>query len=186
MKLAVQSLAIPDVKLIKGDRIRDSRGYFAETYVRRDFLASDIGYDFVQDNESCSQISGTIRGLHFQTHPFTQTKLIRVLRGKIVDVAVDLRRSSPSFGRHVAVELNESDACQLLVPVGFAHGFCTLEPGTVVLYKVDNLYSSAHDRGVNWADPKLAIKWPVSASDAILSDKDRALPSLDELPVHFE
>jgi dTDP-4-dehydrorhamnose 3,5-epimerase len=186
MKVAVQPLAIAGVKLIKGHRICDSRGYFAETYVRRDFLASDIGYDFVQDNESCSHLTGTIRGLHFQAPPFAQTKLIRVLRGRILDVVVDLRRSSPDFGRHLAVELNENNADQLLVPVGFAHGFCTLEPGTVVFYKVDNVYSSAHDRGVNWADPKLAIKWPVSATDATLSDKDRALPSLDALPVNFD
>ena len=186
MKVVVQPLALAGVKLIKGHRIGDSRGYFAETYVRRDFLANDIGFDFIQDNESCSRLPGTIRGLHFQAPPLAQTKLVRVLRGRILDVVVDLRRSSPDFGRHLTVELNESNADQLLVPVGFAHGFCTLEPDTVVLYKVDNVYSSAHDCGVNWADPKLAIKWPVSATGAILSDKDRALPSLDELPVHFD
>jgi dTDP-4-dehydrorhamnose 3,5-epimerase len=186
MKLAVQPLAITDVKLITGNRISDSRGYFAETYVRRDFCASDLNYHFLQDNESCSKLAGTLRGLHFQAHPFAQTKLVRVVRGRILDVALDLRRSSPAFGRHVAVELSEAEPKQLLVPIGFAHGFCTLEPDTLVVYKVDNVYSAAHDRGVNWADPKIAIKWPVSPAEVVMSDKDRGLPMLDELPCYFD
>jgi len=186
MKLDVQSLAIADVKLIKGVRISDSRGYFAETYVRRDFVANNVGHDFVQDNEASSFSTGTVRGLHFQIPPFAQTKLVRVLRGRIVDVVVDLRRSSPHFGKHLAVELGEEGAEQLLVPAGFAHGYCTLVPDTVVYYKVDNVYSAAHDRGVNWADPKMAIKWPVQPSKAVMSDKDRALPMLDDLPSYFD
>jgi dTDP-4-dehydrorhamnose 3,5-epimerase len=124
--------------------------------------------------------------LHFQRAPFAQTKLIRVLRGRIFDVAVDLRRSSPSFGSHVAVELSSAGDEQLLIPAGFAHGFCTLEPDTVVFYKVDQVYSVAHDGGVNWADPELRIKWPVAAAEAIMSENDRQLPMLRDLPGVFE
>jgi dTDP-4-dehydrorhamnose 3,5-epimerase len=186
MNLAVQSLAIAEVKLVTGNRISDRRGYFEETYVRRDFSASDLHYDFVQDNESCSKLAGTLRGLHFQAPPFAQTKLVRVVRGRILDVVVDLRRLSPTFGRHVAVVLSALVPEQLLVPIGFAHGFCTLEPDTLVAYKVDSVYSAAHDRGVNWADPRIAIKWPVSQVEVIMSEKDRALPMLDELPSYFD
>ncbi len=141
MPLDVHSLAIPDVKLIRTPRFSDARGYFCETFQRADFAARGLDNDFVQDNQSRSDRSGTVRGLHFQRPPFAQTKLVRVLRGRIFDVAVDLRRSSPSFGRHVAVELSSEGDEQLLVPAGFAHGFCTLEPDTVVFYKVDQVYS---------------------------------------------
>ncbi len=127
-----------------------------------------------------------MRGLHFQRPPFAQAKLIRVLRGRILDVAVDLRRSSPSFGRHIAVELSGEGNEQLLVPAGFAHGFCTLEPDTVVFYKVDQVYSAAHDGGINWADPELGIQWPVASAAATLSDKDRELPMLADLSSIFE
>lgn len=164
----------------------DVRGYFCESYVRSDFAAHGLSHDFVQDNESSSDRVGTVRGLHFQKPPFAQVKLVRVLRGKIVDVVVDLRRSSPSFGKHLAVELSEINGEQLLVPAGFAHGFCTLEPHTTVLYKVDAAYSPAHDHGINWADPELAIKWPVAPEDATLSDKDRKLPMLCDLSPVFD
>jgi dTDP-4-dehydrorhamnose 3,5-epimerase len=186
MKLEVRPLALPDVKLICSARARDQRGYFAETYVRRDFEAAGLACDFAQDNQSGSAAAGTIRGLHFQIPPFAQAKLIRVLRGRVLDVAVDLRRSSPNYGRHVAAELSEAGGEQLLVPAGFAHGFCTLEPDTVVFYKVDNVYSAEHDRGLNWADPALGIRWPVTVGAAVLSDKDRALPALRDLPRYFE
>lgn len=186
MQLDIQTLPIPDVKLIRTSRIADVRGYFCETYARPAFVERDLDYDFVQDNQSSSARAGTVRGLHFQRPPFAQAKLVRVLHGRIVDVVVDLRRSSPSYGKHAAVELSDADDEQLLVPAGFAHGFCTLEPHTVVLYKVDAIYSAAHDGGVNWADPKLAIKWPVGAENAILSDKDRGLPLLDELSPVFD
>ncbi len=186
MKLEVRPLALPDVKLICSARARDQRGYFAETYVRRDFEAAGLTCDFVQDNQSGSAAAGTIRGLHFQIPPFAQAKLIRVLRGRVLDVAVDLRRSSPNYGRHVAVELGETGGEQLLVPAGFAHGFCTLEPDTVVFYKVDNVYSAEHDRGLNWADAALGIRWPVTAGAAVISDKDRVLPVLRDLPRYFE
>jgi dTDP-4-dehydrorhamnose 3,5-epimerase len=186
MKLTVHSLAIPDVKLIKIKRISDARGYFSETYVRRDFAALDINQDFVQDNQSASVLPGTVRGLHFQIPPFAQTKLIRVLSGRIFDVVVDLRRSSPSFGNHIAIELSEASGEQVLVPAGFAHGFCALEPHTVILYKVDEIYSAAHDRGVNWGDPTLNIAWPVRPHEAVLSNRDIALPMLNDLPAVFE
>jgi dTDP-4-dehydrorhamnose 3,5-epimerase len=181
MRLDVHALSIPDVKLIRTPRISDARGCFCETFQRADFAEQGLDYDFLQDNQSSSDRPGTVRGLHFQRPPFAQTKLVRVLRGRIFDVAVDLRRSSPSFGRHVAVELSSESDEQLLIPAGFAHGFCTLEPDTVVFYKVDQVYSAAHDSGVNWADPELGIEWPIAAPEAILSEKDRRLPMLDDL-----
>jgi dTDP-4-dehydrorhamnose 3,5-epimerase len=184
--LDVRGLAIPDVKLIRTPRLGDARGYFCETFQRADFAAQGLPCDFIQDNQSRSARSGTVRGLHFQRPPFAQAKLIRVLHGRILDVAVDLRRTSPSFGRHIAVELSGDGNDQLLVPAGFAHGFCTLEPDTVVFYKVDQIYSAAHDGGINWADPALGIQWPVESAGATLSDKDRGLPMLADLPFIFE
>jgi dTDP-4-dehydrorhamnose 3,5-epimerase len=184
--LDVCGLAIPDVKLIRTQRFSDARGYFCETFQRADFAAQGLACDFIQDNQSSSNRMGTVRGLHFQRPPFVQAKLIRVLRGRIFDVAVDLRRASPSFGRHVAVELSSEGNEQLLVPAGFAHGFCTLEPDTVVFYKVDQVYSAAHDGGINWAAPELGIQWPVASAAATLSDKDRGLPILADLSSTFE
>ncbi len=184
--LEVRSLMIPDVKLIRTTRYSDDRGYFSETFQRAAFAAHGIAHDFLQDNQSGSDRIGTVRGLHFQRRPFAQTKLVRVLSGRIFDVAVDLRRSSPSFGKHVAVELDGETGEQLLVPNGFAHGFCTLQPRTVVLYKVDQVYAPSHDSGIYWADPALGIEWPVSVSEAHLSSKDRSLPMLDQLAAVFE
>jgi dTDP-4-dehydrorhamnose 3,5-epimerase len=185
MKLDVTSLSLPDVKLIRSARISDARGFFAETYVHRDFATAGIADEFVQDNQSLSVSAGTVRALHFQIPPFAQAKLVRVLRGKILDVVVDLRRSSVTFGKHLAVELSAEGGEQLYVPIGFAHGFCTLVPDTEVFYKVNNVYSPSHDSGLNWSDPALGIRWPVSKTQAILSEKDRALPLLNELPVYF-
>src|SRR5437868_8471645 len=185
-QLDVHSLAIPDVKLIRTPRFSDARGYFCETFQRADFAAKGLDYNFLQDNQSSSDRPGTIRGMHFQRPPFAQTKLVRVLRGSIFDVAVDLRRSSPSFGKHIAVELSSEGNEQLLIPAGFAHGFCTLEPNTVVFYKVDQVYSQAHDGGVNWVDSALGIEWPVASAAAILSEKDRGLPMLADLGLVFE
>jgi dTDP-4-dehydrorhamnose 3,5-epimerase len=186
MQLDVRGLAIPDVKLIRTPRYADARGYFCETFQRADFAAHGLTSDFTQDNQSSSARPGTVRGLHFQRPPFAQAKLIRVLRGSIFDVAVDLRRSSPSFRRHIAVELTAEGNEQLLIPAGFAHGFCTLEPDTVVFYKVDQVYSAAHDGGINWVDPELGIAWPVASAEATLSEKDRALPMLADLAFLFE
>jgi dTDP-4-dehydrorhamnose 3,5-epimerase len=181
MPLSVRPLAIPEVRLIVPDRFRDERGYFSETYSRRDFAAAGIDDEFVQDNHSLSTRSGTVRGLHYQLAPFAQAKLVRVARGAMLDVAVDLRRGSPTFGRHVAQTLSAALWSQLFVPVGFAHGFCTLEPDTEVVYKVTAPYSRAHDRGVRWDDSAFAIPWPIAAGEAILSEKDRALPLLRDL-----
>ncbi|HEY7548349.1 MAG TPA: dTDP-4-dehydrorhamnose 3,5-epimerase [Hyphomicrobiaceae bacterium] len=186
MKVNIRPLPLPGVGLIAGTRISDRRGYFSECYVRADFAAAGLSNDFIQDNQSCSVAVGTVRGLHFQSPPFAQAKLVRVLKGRILDVVVDLRRSQPTYGRHVGVEISEESGEQLYVPTGFAHGFCTLEPDTVVLYKVDNVYSPAHDRGLNWADPDLGIAWPVRENDAVMSEKDRGLPRLRDLPVYFD
>lgn len=181
MKPEIIDLGLDGVKLIRGRRHDDTRGYFSETYSRRDFSAAGIVHDFVQDNEAMSRAAGTVRGLHFQRDPFAQAKLVRVLRGRIFDVAVDLRRSSPGFGRHVAVELDADGADQLLVPAGFAHGYCTLAPDTVVSYKVDNVYAPDYEGGLNWLDPDLGIAWPVGEAGAVISDRDRALPNLRDV-----
>lgn len=185
MQLRVRVQSIPDIKLIQSVRYEDARGYFSETFARSDFAAHGLPGDFIQDNQSSSVRAGTVRGLHFQHPPFDQAKLIRVLRGRILDVAVDLRPASPTYGQHVAVELNDQDDEQLFVPAGFAHGFCTLAPQTVVFYKVDKIYSAQHEGGVNWNDPKLGIPWPVAEAEATVSDKDRRLPLLAELSPAF-
>lgn len=184
--LEVRSLAIPDVKLIRTSRFADARGYFCETFHRSAFADRGILQDFVQDNQSSSDRTGTVRGLHFQRPPFAQAKLIRVISGSILDVVVDLRRSSPSFGKHVAVTLDGESDEQLFVPKGFAHGFCTLQPRSVVFYKVDQVYAPSHDAGLYWADPALAIAWPVTTSEALVSTKDQTLPTLDQLSSVFE
>ncbi|MFA6205266.1 MAG: dTDP-4-dehydrorhamnose 3,5-epimerase, partial [Methylocystis sp.] len=142
-------------------------------------------FDFVQDNHSLSRDVGTVRGLHFQTAPFAQDKLVRVVSGRILDVAVDLRRSSQTFGRHVVVELSKENWRQLFIPIGFAHGFVTLEPDTEVIYKVTNFYSPQHDCGVAWDDPDIGIAWPAAAESAVLSDKDRKWPRLRDLAEVF-
>lgn len=172
-------LDIAGVWLITPKRHEDQRGSFTETYSSRAFAELGIDCVFVQDNQSHSRAAGTLRGLHFQRPPKAQGKLVRVLRGRILDVCVDLRRSSPSFGRHVAAELSARDGNQIYVPAGFAHGFCTLEPDTEIAYKVDEHYAPDHDDGIAWNDPALAIDWPVSSSDIVISPKDAALPPFD-------
>lgn len=183
--LTVEPTAIPDVRIVTPGRFSDQRGFFSETYNRRRFAEAGINTEFVQDNHSLSATGGTVRGLHFQSEPFAQAKLIRVVRGSILDVVVDIRRSSPTYRMHVAVELSADNGRQLFVPVGFAHGFCTLEPNTEVQYKVSNYYSAAHDHGLIWDDPALDIQWPIDPANAVLSDKDQRQPSLEELPVYF-
>jgi dTDP-4-dehydrorhamnose 3,5-epimerase len=185
MNLEVLPLSLPGVKLVRTKRIADLRGYFAEVYVHHDFAMAGIADRFVQDNQSFSIAAGTVRGLHFQISPFAQAKLVRVLRGKILDVVVDLRRTSGTFGRHVTVDLSADNGDQLFVPAGFAHGFCTLVPNTEVFYKVDHVYSANHEQGLNWSDPALGIHWPVTESQAILSERDKALPMLGALPDYF-
>ena len=177
--------AIADVKVMRPKKFGDHRGFFSEVFSDAAFAAAGLDLRFVQDNHSVSADEGTVRGLHFQLPPFAQDKLVRVTRGAIFDVAVDLRRASPSYGQHVAVRISAADWNQILVPIGFAHGFCTLEPDTEVLYKVSNVYSPSHDRGLLWNDPALGIAWPVTATQAKLSDKDRKQPKLADLAVDF-
>ena len=168
------------VKVFCPKKFQDDRGFFAETYNRQMLQRLGIEIEFVQDNHSLSHEIGTVRGLHYQLPPFAQDKLIRVVRGRILDVAVDIRRSSPTFGQHFVTELSADNYRQIFIPVGFAHGFCTLEPDSEIIYKVSNYYSPAHDRGILWNDPELGIRWPVAKDDAVLSDKDRRQPLLRE------
>ncbi len=184
--MKVEALTIPEVRLIVPNKHQDARGFFSETYNARALLEAGIDVTFVQDNHSLSSEVGVIRGLHFQAPPHAQGKLIRVTKGAILDVAVDIRRGSPTYGQHVAVTLSAENWAQLWIPVGFAHGFCTLQPNTEVLYKVTDYYAPECDRGVAWDDPGLSIDWPVSPKDAVLSQKDREHPTLAELPTYFE
>ena len=183
--MRVEALSIADVKLLTPKIFRDERGFFSETYHRGVLAAAGIDRTFVQDNQSLSRAKGVLRGLHFQIAPHPQGKLVRVTRGAIFDVAVDIRQGSPSFGRHVSAILSADNWAQLWVPEGFAHGFCTLEPDTEVIYKVTDFYAPECDRGLAWDDPDLGIAWPLSGSQTILSDKDRQHPRLRDLPAHF-
>jgi len=184
--MQLDETAIPDVKILTPERIGDDRGFFSEVYNAKRFADAGIDLRFVQGNHSLSAEAGVLRGLHFQLPPFAQDKLVRVVRGCILDVAVDLRRTSPTFGQHVSVEISADNFKQILVPKGFAHGFITREPGTEVLYKVTNYYSPEHDRGIIWNDPDLGIDWQVSANDVILSGKDATLPMLCNAPDLFD
>lgn len=172
------------VVVIEPDIFQDARGFFMESYNQRTLSELGITIDFVQDNQSLSLEAGTIRGLHYQLAPKAQTKLVRVLTGAIYDVAVDIRKSSPTYGKWVGVILSEWNKRQLLVPKGFAHGFCTITPNTQVFYKVDEFYSPEHDRGIAWNDPDLNIDWPTA--DPILSAKDQLHPFLKDAENDFE
>lgn len=183
--MKVTPLSIPDVKILEPERFGDERGFFSETYNRRTWAKCGIELEFVQDNHSLSRPKGTIRGLHYQSPPFAQDKLVRVIRGSILDVAVDLRQGSPTYGKHVAAVISAQAWNQILVPIGFAHGFCTLEADTELVYKVTNYYSLEHDLGLLWKDPDLGIKWPVSEEGSVLSPKDRGLPRLGEIVSPF-
>ena len=183
--MEVQSLSIPDVKLIRPTVLRDERGTFSETYSQRAWEAHGFFGRFVQDNHSLSLQKGVVRGLHFQVPPHAQDKLVRVTRGSVFDVALDLRVGSPSYGQHVSAILSAANGLQMLVPQGFAHGFCTLEPCTEVIYKVTDLYAPECDRGIAFDDPALGIEWPVAPGEAILSDKDRRQPRFADLPPQF-
>ncbi|WP_439814808.1 dTDP-4-dehydrorhamnose 3,5-epimerase [Zavarzinia sp. CC-PAN008] len=179
--LHVEPLALAGVFLLTPARFEDQRGWFSEVFSLGAFEAQVGPVAFIQDNQSLSRAAGTVRGLHFQHAPHGQAKLVRVLRGSILDVVVDIRPASPCFGRHVAVQLDARDGRQLFVPAGFAHGFCTLEADTEVLYKVDAAYAPDHDAGIHWRDPDLAIAWPIAADAATISAKDAALPRLRDL-----
>ena len=177
--------AIPAVTIVTPKKHSDARGFFSEVYKQSEWRGAGLDCVFVQDNHSYSAPAGTLRGLHFQIDPAGQDKLIRVTRGRILDVVVDLRRSSPTFGKHIAVELSAANWRQLFVPIGFAHGFVTLEPDTEVLYKVTSLYSPAHDRGLAWDDPDLGIDWHIPPSGPLLSERDKHWPRLRDLKDAF-
>ena len=172
----IERLAIPDVLHFKPRKFEDGRGYFMETFRAAALAEAGVETVFVQDNQSLSRQVGTIRGLHFQTPPAVQAKLVRVVAGAILDVAVDLRSTSPTYGRWVGATLSAENGHSLFVPRGFAHAFCTLEPDTVVTYKCDDYYAPASDAGLNFADPTIGIDWPVTADKAIVSEKDARLP----------
>lgn len=179
--MEVFETAIAGVRLVRPRLFADERGWFAEVFSSSAFDQVDLPHGFIQDNQSCSARAGTLRGLHFQLPPHAQTKLVRVIRGAVFDVVVDVRPDSATFGRHVAVELSADNRLQLLVPRGFAHGLLTLLPDTEVVYKVDSAYSPMHERGIHFADPALALPWPEPPGVVVVSAKDRALPLLKEL-----
>jgi dTDP-4-dehydrorhamnose 3,5-epimerase len=176
--------ALPDVILIEPAVFGDHRGFFMESYNEKKFQENGLLFNFVQDNHSLSAETGVLRGLHYQLNPMAQTKLVRVTSGAIYDVVVDIRKGSPTFGQWQGFILSAENKRQLLVPQGFAHGFCTLVPNCEVMYKVDEYYSPQHDRGIAWNDPALAIDWPTSSP--ILSGKDDKHPVLSEAEMNFE
>jgi len=172
--------AIADVKVLKPKVFEDARGYFVESYSEQRYREAGVNCHFVQDNESMS-MRGVLRGLHYQAAPHPQAKLIRVVRGAVLDVAVDIRKGSPTFGKYVAVELSERNKQQMFIPHGFAHGFLVLEDNTVFSYKCDAYYSPACERGLRWDDPTIAISWPKLDVPFILSEKDKKQPFLSEI-----
>lgn len=172
--------------LIKAPRFGDARGWFSETYSDRRAKAAGIDVSFVQDNQSFSATTGTVRALHFQRPPHAQAKLVRCVRGSLMDYVVDIRRGSPSFGKWVGAKLTAEGGEQIFVPVGFAHGFVTLEADVEVAYKVTDFYSPDCEGGIVWNDPSIGIDWPLPESGAVLSDKDKVLPTLAEFDSPFE
>ena len=177
----IQELTIPDVKILLPTLHQDARGYFTETVNEKRFLEGGIKFHSVQENQSMSHQVGTVRGLHFQRPPYSQAKLVRVLRGRVFDVAVDLRSASPTYGKHVSAILSADDIAQIFIPTGFAHGFCTLTEDAIVLYKTSDFYVPQSESGIIWNDPMLGIDWPIDAASAVLSDKDAKLPPFKEL-----
>ncbi len=183
--MRIEPAQIPDVLLIQPAKHGDHRGFFSETFRAAAMKEVGVDVDWVQDNHSFSQARGVVRGLHFQRAPRAQAKLLRVVRGAILDVAVDVRKASPTYGQHVAVELSADNWTQLYVPVGFAHGFCTLTENCEVLYKVSADYGPAEEGGVLWNDPDLAIDWPIALEDATLSARDKEWPRFKDLVSPF-
>lgn len=180
-----KSLEIKEVKVVQPNIFHDHRGYFLETFNREAYKKAGINCDFMQDNQSFSKEKGTVRGMHFQIPPFEQAKLVRVLHGSVLDIAFDLRVSSPTYRKWCSAVLTAEEQNQIFVPAGFAHGFITLEPDTVVNYKVDNPYSKDHERGFIWNDPDADISWGDIASEVVVSEKDAILPALKELEGYF-
>lgn len=183
--MQIERAAIPDVLIIRPKKHGDHRGFFSETFRTSALREAGVDLDWVQDNHSFSAARGVVRGLHFQRHPKAQAKLLRVIRGAVFDVAVDIRRGSPTYGRHVAVELSAENWTQIYVPVGFAHGFCTLTENAEVLYKVSAEYGPAEEGGVLWNDPDLGIAWPIAAEEATLSPRDRDWPRFKDFESPF-
>ncbi|MCL1948499.1 MAG: dTDP-4-dehydrorhamnose 3,5-epimerase [Turicibacter sp.] len=179
-KLKVTKTKLQDVKIIEPAVFGDHRGFFTESYSEKDFKEAGIDIDFVQDNHSLSAQAGVLRGLHFQKGESAQTKLIRVVTGAVLDVIVDMRKGSPTYGQWEGYILSEHNQRQLLVPKGYAHGFVTLTPNVNFLYKCDNYYNSAADGGINFNSPELGITWPIDLAKAITSDKDAKLPTFSE------
>jgi dTDP-4-dehydrorhamnose 3,5-epimerase len=173
--------AIPAVKILEPKKFGDHRGFFSEIYSRKALRDVGIDIEFVQDNHSLSAERGTVRALHYQVPPMSQGKLVRVVRGSVMDVAVDIRRSSPTFGRHVTAIISAANWRQIFVPIGFAHGFITLEPDTEVIYKVSNYYSPKDERGILWNDPAIGIDWGIDHARAVLSERDRKHPLLKDV-----
>ena len=176
---------LPEILHVRPARHGDARGWFSEVYNEALFERAGIKARFVQDNQSLSEHAGTVRGLHFQAPPSAQAKLVRCLRGRIFDVAVDIRAGSPTFGRYTSFEIAAETGAQAYIPEGFAHGFCTLEPATEIAYKVTQYYDRTSDFGIAFDDPALDIPWPEAAGGLILSDRDRAHPRLSDLPGYF-
>jgi dTDP-4-dehydrorhamnose 3,5-epimerase len=181
----IEPTEIPEVKLVAPPKFGDHRGFFSETYNKAKFAANGLDLDFCQDNHSFSATVGTLRGLHFQMPPFAQDKLVRVTHGAIFDVAVDIRDGSPHFGEWVGRVISAKAWNQILVPAGFAHGFCTIEPDTEVQYKVTAPYMPDHEQGIAWNDPDLAIDWHLDGADPTLSGKDTDYPTLAASPIYF-
>ncbi|WP_077329105.1 dTDP-4-dehydrorhamnose 3,5-epimerase [Virgibacillus siamensis] len=174
---------LPGVLIIEPAVFEDNRGFFMESYNQNKFAEKGIQNQFVQDNHSLSAAKGVLRGLHYQANPMAQAKLVRCTRGEIFDVAVDIRKDSPTFGQWTGITLSAGNKKQLLVPKGFAHGFCTLTENVEVMYKVDAFYSPEHDKGIRWNDPDIAVDWPVD--EPILSEKDQHQPFLSEADINF-
>lgn len=182
--MTIETNSIQDLVIINPSVFNDERGYFFEAYNQAKFQENEIMYNFIQDNQSFST-KGVIRGLHLQINPFAQAKLVRVLQGEILDVAVDLRKNSPTFGQHFSVILSEENRKQLIVPHGFAHGFSVLSETASVLYKVDQVYNKDSERGIRYDDPTLAIDWQVNPADVIVSEKDLILPAFKDIDWEF-
>lgn len=183
--MEIESTSLAGVVVLTPRRFGDDRGFFAETWNRHRLAEADIHVDFVQDNQAFSAQAGTFRGLHFQRPPHAQAKLVRVGRGAIVDVVVDLRHASPTYGRHVAVTLSAENRKQIYVPVGFAHGYMTTEPDTEVLYKASDYYAPEAEGGLRFDDPALAIDWPLTGASVSANDRDRSWPLLGEQETVF-
>lgn len=183
--MKVRDFEISGPLLLTPKKFCDERGFVSETYNASQLKPLIGAVEFVQDNHASSISPGTIRGLHFQVSPYAQGKLVRILRGRVYDVVVDIRRGSSTYGHHIGIELSAESWAQLWVPPGFAHGLCTLEPHTEMLYKVTSIYSRDHERGIAWNDPALGIRWPIEGLEPVLSQKDARLPFFAGMPDYF-